>query len=129
MVLDSRSRADSSESVNGNGANPSSNGNHATVEPINLSNPMSVVSVNKKKSIGQWWQDLNLRTKATIVSVAAITIPLLAIVDLLIIMSGKVLSNLPNKKKLGTLNLWRFGLPTSCASAMEIFKYLLNCPS
>ena len=78
MVLDSRSRADSSESVNGNGANPSSNGNHATVEPISSSNPMSVVSVNKKKSIGAWWQSLSLLTKTTVVSIAAITLPLLA---------------------------------------------------
>ncbi|MEI6331206.1 MAG: hypothetical protein WCP16_18335 [Pseudanabaena sp. ELA645] len=36
MVLDSRSRVDSSESIfNSNGADPSSNGNYAPPEPIN----------------------------------------------------------------------------------------------
>lgn len=75
MVLDSRSRADSSESINSNGANPSSNGNFAIVEPINL----PVAPIKKKKSIGRWWQALGLRTKTTVISVAAITIPLLAL--------------------------------------------------
>ncbi len=54
MVLDSRSRTDSSESINGNGNNPSRNGNHDTVEPINLSSSLPVAPVNKKKSIGRW---------------------------------------------------------------------------
>ncbi len=75
MVLDSRSRTDSSESINSNGANPSSNGNYAIVEPINL----PVAPIKKKKSIGRWWQALGLRTKTTVISVAAITIPLLAL--------------------------------------------------
>jgi twitching motility protein PilJ len=73
MVLDSRSRVDSSESIfNSNGADPSSNGNYAPPEPIN--NP-----IKKKKSIWRWWQALGLRTKTAVVSVAAITIPLLAL--------------------------------------------------
>ncbi|NUN65633.1 HAMP domain-containing protein [Pseudanabaena biceps] len=75
MVLDSRSRADSSDSINTNGANPSSNGNHDTVDLINL----SVAPVKKKKSIWRWWQALGLQTKTTVISVAAITIPLLAL--------------------------------------------------
>jgi twitching motility protein PilJ len=75
MVLDSRSRTDSPESINGNGADPSGNGNYATVEPINL----PVAPIKKKKSIGRWWQALGLRTKTTVISVAAITIPLLAL--------------------------------------------------
>ncbi len=77
MVLDSRSRTDSPESING--TNPSGNGNYAAVEPINLPNSIPVAPVNQKKSIGRWWQSLGLQTKTTVVSVAAITIPLLAL--------------------------------------------------
>lgn len=79
MVLDSRSRTDSSESINGNGTNPSRNGNHDTVEPINLPSSRPVAPANKKKSIGRWWQDLGLRTKTAVISAVAITIPLLTL--------------------------------------------------
>ena len=75
MFLDSRSRTDSPESINSNGADPSGNGNYATVEPINL----PVAPIKKKKSIGRSWQALGLQAKTTVISVAAITIPLLAI--------------------------------------------------
>ncbi len=82
MVLDSRSRLDSPEVINnGNEAsfsNAATNGNHATIDP-NSSIPVPTVPEIKKKSLGQWWQSLGLRTKTTIISVAAITIPLFAV--------------------------------------------------
>lgn len=82
MVLDSRSRVDSTATIDGNDVNSSStnsstNGIYTTVDVI--SPPTSTNSKIKKTSIGGWWQSLGLRTKTAIVSVAAITIPLLAI--------------------------------------------------
>ena len=81
MVLDSRSRVDSTEVHNNNGhsTKASSNDNGETADPSNSSVSIPLSPVVHKKSIGKWWQDLGLRTKTTIVSVAAITIPLLAI--------------------------------------------------
>ncbi|GBO53195.1 methyl-accepting chemotaxis protein [Pseudanabaena sp. lw0831] len=79
MVLDSRSRTDSSESIDGNGTEPSSNGSHTNTNRINPTNSTPANPANKKKSIGQWWQALGLRTKTAVISVAAITIPLLAL--------------------------------------------------
>lgn len=91
MVLDSRSRADSSESINSNGADPSINGNYATVKTTKSSESKRVTPANKKKS--GWWQDLNLRTKTTIVSIAAITFPLLAIGGFTYYFVGQNISN------------------------------------
>jgi methyl-accepting chemotaxis protein PixJ len=87
MVLDSRSRVDSSESIfNSNGADPSRNGTIAPPEPIN--NP-----IKKKKSIWRWWQALGLRTKTAVVSVAAITIPLLALSSFTYFYVGQNIAN------------------------------------
>jgi methyl-accepting chemotaxis protein PixJ len=81
MVLDSRSRIDSPEANNGyvttSSNNSSSNGKHELVDLSPISIPTAPLT--DKKSIGQWWQSLGLRTKTTVVSVAAITIPLLAL--------------------------------------------------
>ncbi len=83
MVLDSRSRVDSSDAINSNGAtssnNGSNNGSDATVAPVNSSISIPTAPSVKKNPIGNWWQTLGLRTKTTIVSVAAITIPLLVL--------------------------------------------------
>ncbi len=82
MVLDSRSRVDSSEAINSNGAtssnNASNNGSDATVATVT---PISIPTAPaaKKNLIGNWWQALGLQTKAAIVAVAAITIPLVAV--------------------------------------------------
>ncbi|MFO0049572.1 MAG: methyl-accepting chemotaxis protein, partial [Pseudanabaena sp.] len=82
MVLDSRSRVDSSEAINSNGAtssnNASNNGSDATVATVT---PISIPTAPsaKKNLIGNWWQALGLQTKATIVAIAAITIPLVAV--------------------------------------------------
>lgn len=83
MALDSRSRIDSSDAINSNGATSSSNGsNNGNHEALNVGNPsisIPTVPVSKKNPIGNWWQALGLRTKTTIVAIAAITIPLVAI--------------------------------------------------
>ena len=83
MVLDSRSRIDNNEAINSNSTTSFSNGssdkNLATVDLITPPMARRNTSINKKSSIGQWWESLGLRTKTTIISLAAITIPLLAI--------------------------------------------------
>jgi len=83
MVLDSRSRVDSTEAINSNGARSSNNGSSDVIDPTTveiITSPTSSrkASVNKRQSLGAWWQSLGLRTKTTVVSIAAITIPLLA---------------------------------------------------
>lgn len=83
MVLDSRSRVDSTEVINSNGAISSNNGSSDVIDPttVEITTPPTArrnASVNKQNSIGSWWQSLGLRTKTTVVSIAAITIPLLA---------------------------------------------------
>lgn len=83
MVLDSRSRIDSSEAINGNGSKLASNiSSNESDESVDLRNPtisIPTAPLDKKNSIGKWWQSLGLRTKTTVVSVAAITIPLLTL--------------------------------------------------
>ena len=82
MVLDSRSRIDSSDAINSNGATSSNNGsNNESNETATVNSSISIPTapVAKKNPIGNWWQSLGLRTKTTIVSIAAITIPLVAI--------------------------------------------------
>ncbi len=81
MVLDSRSRIDSTEKIDGNGADPLGNvSNNGTDTTVGVTTPpTSTNSKIKNTSTGGWWQSLGLRTKTAIVSVAAITIPLIAI--------------------------------------------------
>ena len=83
MVLDSRSRIDSNNVINGNGADLSGNNFSNRIEPASEPSkpPTSIptVSGTKKKSLGQWWKSVGLQAKTTIISVAAITIPLLMI--------------------------------------------------
>ena len=83
MVLDSRSRIDNNQAINSNSTTSFSNGssdkNLATVDLITPPMARRNTSINKKSSIGQWWESLGLRTKTTIISLSAITIPLLAI--------------------------------------------------
>jgi methyl-accepting chemotaxis protein PixJ len=83
MVLDSRSRVDSSDVINSNGATSSNNGsNNGNYEALNVDNSsisIPTAPAAKKNPIGNWWQSLGLRTKTTIVAIAAITIPLVAI--------------------------------------------------
>jgi methyl-accepting chemotaxis protein PixJ len=78
MVLDSRSRVDSSDAINSNGATSSNNGKYEALND-NLAISIPAAPASKKNPIGSWWQSLGLRTKTTIVSIAAITIPLVAI--------------------------------------------------
>ncbi len=78
MVLDSRSRIDSSEAVNGNGSS-NSNESDGIVDLRNPNISVATAPSIKKKSIGKWWQSLGLRTKTTIVSLAAVVIPLTAL--------------------------------------------------
>jgi twitching motility protein PilJ len=76
MILDSRSRVDSPETVSSNGSN------HATLSTeaiLTSSIDSTTTRPTKPKSIGGWWQALGLRTKTTIISVVAISIPLLAL--------------------------------------------------
>ncbi len=82
MILDSRSRTDSPETINSNGDNSSNGSSNGTYETLEIKTPDILIPVapeSKRKSLGQWWQSLGLRTKTTIISVTAITIPLLAI--------------------------------------------------
>jgi twitching motility protein PilJ len=89
MVLDSRSRSDSPETINNNGNNGnetkptdhvSSKGSFPNLELIASAEPVVPPSPKRQQnSIGRWWQSLGLRTKTTVVSVAAITLPLLAV--------------------------------------------------
>ena len=104
MVLDSRSRTDSIESINGNGASPSSNGNYATVESIDLSTSIPVAPVSKKKSIGQWWQALGLQTKTAVISVAAIAIPLIALGGFAYIYVGQNITESTRQKQAESAN-------------------------
>ncbi len=104
MVLDSRSRTDSIESINGNGASPSSNGNYATVESIDLSTSIPVAPVSKKKSIGLWWQALGLQTKTAVISVAAIAIPLIALGGFAYIYVGKNITESTRQKQAESAN-------------------------
>ena len=104
MVLDSRSRTDSIESINGNGASPSSNGNYATVESIDLSTSIHVAPVSKKKSIGQWWQALGLQTKTAVISVAAIAIPLIALGGFAYIYVGQNITESTRQKQAESAN-------------------------
>ena len=104
MVLDSRSRTDSIESINGNGASPSSNGNYATVESIDLSTSIPVAPVSKKKSIWQWWQALGLQTKTAVISVAAIAIPLIALGGFAYIYVGQNITESTRQKQAESAN-------------------------
>lgn len=97
MVLDSRSRIDSTEAINtngtnGNGAKPTSNVSSNSSLPNTSSNIELIAAAEpaipidsklqrnlQRNPIGQWWQALGLRTKTSIISVAAITVPLLAL--------------------------------------------------
>lgn len=83
MVLDSRSRVDSSEAINSNGTISSNNGSNNGVNEAIVLDDSVVVSPKtpekKKNPISRWWQSMGLRTKTTVVSVTAITIPLLAL--------------------------------------------------
>jgi twitching motility protein PilJ len=73
MVLDSRSRVDSIEVINGKDANPVSNGSRDSgYTTIDL-----IASKSSQNPVGKWWGNLGLQAKTTLVSVAAITIPLL----------------------------------------------------
>ena len=111
MVLDSRSRTDSSESINGNGANPSNNGSHSVSDngaingiytTADLTNPSTSIPsapVTKKKSIGKWWQALGLRTKTAVISVVAITIPLLAVGGFTYVYVGQNIANSTRQAK------------------------------
>ena len=62
MVLDSRSRVDSSDAINSNGATSSNNGsNNGNHEALNVGNPsisIPTAPVSKKNPIANWWQAL-----------------------------------------------------------------------
>lgn len=81
MVLDSRSRVDSPDAINSNGATSSNsnNGNDVSVDTIHQSISIPTAPVAKKNQIGNWWKALGLRTKTAIISVVAITVPLLTL--------------------------------------------------
>lgn len=86
MALDSRSHLDSPEVMNGNGTKPISNdfgnldSNDIHAKPITASLPFVPTSPKSGHNpIRAWWQALGLRTKTAIISVAAITIPLLVL--------------------------------------------------
>ena len=90
MVLDSRSRVDSSEAINSDGATSSNNGSSAaTVATVSPSISVPTAPELKKNPIGSWWQALGLRTKTTIVSVVGITIPLLVLGGFTVIYVGQ----------------------------------------
>jgi methyl-accepting chemotaxis protein PixJ len=96
MVLDSRSRVDSTEKINGNGANPvsngSSDGSYTTIDVI----PSISIPIAPKPSqnpVGKWWRSLGLQTKTTLVSVVAITIPLFALGGFTYVYVGQNISN------------------------------------
>ena len=90
MVLDSRSRLDSTETITGNGAsspanngfsngslNGSVNGDYANLEASNPTISIPSAPDSPKISLRQWWRSLGLRTKTTILAVTAITVPLI----------------------------------------------------
>ncbi|MFZ4730568.1 MAG: PDC sensor domain-containing protein, partial [Pseudanabaena sp.] len=90
MVLDSRSRVDSSEAINSDGATSSNNGSSAaTVATVSPSISVPIAPALKKNPVGSWWQALGLRTKTTIVSVVGITIPLLVLGGFTVIYVGQ----------------------------------------
>jgi methyl-accepting chemotaxis protein PixJ len=99
MVLDSRSRIDSPEAINSNGATPpnsnngSNNGIDLTVATIHPSISVPTAPVAKKNPITSWWISLGLRTKTAIVSVAAITLPLLALGGFTYVYIGQSISD------------------------------------
>lgn len=86
MVLDSRSRIDSNEvtNTNDNKTEPTNNVTGISSYPnLDLiTSAKSTIPIPPKRQenpIGQWWQSLGLRAKTSIISVAAITIPLLVV--------------------------------------------------
>jgi methyl-accepting chemotaxis protein PixJ len=111
MVLDSRSRVDGAEVLNGNGtrsttnatngsSNGSSNGSYPNIEII----PPAAASIPiapraSKNPIGRWWEKLGLRTKTTIISVVAITVPLLALGGFTYIYVGQNIANSTRQAK------------------------------
>ncbi|MBD2176397.1 GAF domain-containing protein [Pseudanabaena sp. FACHB-1998] len=110
MVLDSRSRVDSPEALNGNGKNPVINGTSNLVKnDINLTKeaftkateaeliPLS--SKSRQNPMGRWWQSLGLRAKTTIVSVTAITIPLLILGGFTYVYVGQNIANSTRQAK------------------------------
>jgi methyl-accepting chemotaxis protein PixJ len=107
MVLDSRSRVDSSEAVNGNGVNPASNSTsngakNGTYEVLDISSQSISIPkapITKQSPLGKWWESLGLRTKTTAISVAAITIPLLALGGFTYFYVGQDIANTTKQAK------------------------------
>ncbi len=111
MVLDSRSRVDNvdnTEEINSNGANSVSNGSsdssYITRNLITPPTSTSVTSKSSQNSIGTWWQRLGLQTKTTIISVAAITIPLLALGGFTYLYVGQDIANTTKQAKATRAN-------------------------
>lgn len=79
MVLDSR--VDITEKIKNNDDQVPTNVSIDVTKTTSTAPPTSgkKAALTQRKSIGQWWQALGLRSKTTIVSVAAITIPLLSL--------------------------------------------------
>ncbi|TYQ25849.1 HAMP domain-containing protein [Pseudanabaena sp. UWO311] len=105
MVLDSRSRVDSSEAINSDGATSSNNGSSAaTVATVSPSISVPTAPALKKNPIGNWWQALGLRTKTTIASVAGITIPLLVLGGFTVIYVGQDIATSTKKIEAASAN-------------------------
>ncbi|WP_055075584.1 methyl-accepting chemotaxis protein [Pseudanabaena sp. 'Roaring Creek'] len=95
MVLDSRTHVDSNEKIKDKGDQVPANGSIDITEITSTAPPTSGkrAAASQRKSIGQWWQALGLRTKTTIVSVAAITIPLISLGGFAALYVGQNIAN------------------------------------
>ncbi|ELS33128.1 MULTISPECIES: methyl-accepting chemotaxis protein [Pseudanabaena] len=95
MVLDSRTHVDSTEKIKDKGDQAPANGSIDITEITSTAPPTSgkKAASKQRKPIGQWWQALGLRTKTTIVSVAAITIPLISLGGFAYLYVGQNIAN------------------------------------
>ncbi|MFM7887274.1 MAG: methyl-accepting chemotaxis protein [Pseudanabaena sp.] len=110
MVLDSRSRVEDAEVLNGKGtkstthfANSSSDGssndNYPNIEIITPNASIPIALRSNQNPIARWWEKLGLRAKTTIIAVSAITIPLLLVGGFTSIYVGQNLAQTTKQKE------------------------------
>jgi len=106
MVLDSRSRVDSTEKINGvsSVSNGSSDSSYKTIDLIIPPTAIPIAPKSSQNPIGNWWQSLGLQAKTTVISVAAITIPLLALGGFTYLYIGQNITNTTKQAKASLAN-------------------------
>ncbi|WP_103667234.1 methyl-accepting chemotaxis protein [Pseudanabaena sp. BC1403] len=104
MVLDSRSRIDSSDAINSNDTSSNNGISNESVGIVDSSISIPVAPAAKKNFSGNWWNSLGLQTKTTVVSIAAITIPLIALGGFAYFYVGQKITDTVKQQQADTAN-------------------------